>query len=475
MKFINLLGNIISENKQTKFSFLYDKYVGEPDPKGKIDSKKLSFDVFKEIVKSDPLTKYPENLDFETLTPEEMNSKVKVGGYTEWIIQNYLQPQSEGIEYDYNSPENSLRLKEYQRLFLEDLYGLGQQLKNFEQYKRNFPVEQRDIKKYTPRTLASKIFDYLENLSPEEIEKKEKKEKKRIIKKEREGYAHPGGKIIFNGSRYTVVKIEDNPLGSEAASWYGGYHDIENGESGWCTSTPESKYYKTYIKDGPLYVILANDDKGKVGGRTGLPQERYQFHFPDDQFMNRRNHTINKSEDGYDGVVDFLKNADEGLAEVFKKEFVNGLIKKTTSEQLIANYPNDASGKFVALYGFEELINSIPKTLSFIQIVNKSKEKIALDIPKSIGKFSNLKALLLENMVKSIPSEICECKNLEFLNLQNNPELTQIPECILDIPKFYYISLVNCKNVKLTDKQKSMLIEDEDTPGAYGVKGRTEF
>lgn len=472
MKFINILSNILNENKQTKFSFLFDKYVGQQKPKAKPDPTKVPFEVFKEIIKYDPTTRYSEELEFETLTPQEMNDKVKVGAYSEWLLKNYLKPDFEGMEnMDVNSSAYKAGIKEYQRLFIEDLFKVRDNIIEFNKIKQNLPVEERDIKNYTPKSLFNKLDEYEKSLSPEYKEKREKKEKKQIIRQEREGFSHPGGKIIFTGNRYTVVKIEDGPFGQEAASWYGGYYDYKNGESNWCTSPPESSHYKGYIKDGPLYVILANNDNGKIGKRTGLPQERFQFHFPSNQFMNRADHSINKNEDGFDGLVDFLRNGDEGLAEIFKEEFAKGLVKTSGSEQLIVNYPNDASGKFVALYGFEELFESLPDTLAFIQIKNSSKENIALDIPKSIGKFTKLKALLLENIVKSIPDTICQCESLVFLNLQNNAKLTKLPDCVVDLPALSFISLVGSANVKLTNKQESAL-EVDDTPGLYNVIGR---
>ena len=54
------------------------------------------------------------------------------------------------------------------------------------------------------------------------------KELKKEIRKEREGFNHPGAETVFVGDNYTVVKIQgDGPKQKEAAGWYGGYYDYE--------------------------------------------------------------------------------------------------------------------------------------------------------------------------------------------------------------------------------------------------------
>ena len=109
------------------------------------------------------------------------------------------------------------------------------------------------------------------------------KDVKSQARQERKGnrFAHPGAEIMKEGTNYTLIKIEGTGLPQqEAAQWYGGFYDWENGESHWCTSPPKSNYFMTYASAGPLYVIMANDDKGLVGARTGLPQERYQIYGP---------------------------------------------------------------------------------------------------------------------------------------------------------------------------------------------------
>ena len=109
---------------------------------------------------------------------------------------------------------------------------------------------------------------------------------------------HPGAKMGYDGSKWQVIEIHDNPLGKEAACYYGG----QNRETRWCTSSPGLTYYDRYIKEGPLYVLLDKTDTevavpqgrdSESHKQTGLPKKRYQFHFPSNQFMDIDDRSVN--------------------------------------------------------------------------------------------------------------------------------------------------------------------------------------
>jgi Leucine-rich repeat (LRR) protein len=80
--------------------------------------------------------------------------------------------------------------------------------------------------------------------------------------------------------------------------------------------------------------------------------------------------------------------------------------------------------------------------LKQLLISNTSTEGISIKIPKSIGKFINLEAILFQNIISSVPDEIGNLKNLNFLSLPNNPKLKRLPE-----------SLGNCENLSLVNLQ----------------------
>lgn len=425
--------------EQTRLDVLLDKYTSKKKDKktGKEIKPFMDLLTLSQIIFADPTTKKPQDFDETDLNPENL-SKIQPGAYTNWLLKNYVQPNIEfesGIT-DPNSPAVKKAVQEYRDLFMEDLFKVSGDLKKFTKFKQYFPQDKRDINKFSS---PDELFKFLNDFKlPEKKQKEiEKKELKKEIRKEREGFSHPGATIEFTGDKWTVVKIEGvDAKAQEAASWYGGFYDYENGESRWCTSPPNSSYFKTYAKDGPLYVILANDDNGKVGKRTGLPQERFQFHFPSNQFMDRLDSRID--------LINYLNGNMSELKEYFKPEFAKGM---TTSggKKVEIEYPNSSAAKFIALYGFDEFFASLPDDITNLLFNNKSNEKISLDVPPTLGRFKNLEALLLMNCVKSLPNEIGQLTNLSFLALPENPSLAALPDSIVNLPNLMFVNLKGSK------------------------------
>jgi hypothetical protein len=418
IKLNNIISNMLSEN--AKVDALVDKYT-KPKKKDERGNPKslMGVDVLAQIIFADPTTKKPEGIDTSDLSLENLE-KVQPGQYVNWMLERFANPEVD----EYGSVD---RVRE---LFIEDLYQLTGDLTKFTKVKQYLPVDKRDIGKYTS---PDDLFTFLNNFElPERIkEKLRKNEFKKEVRKEREGFKHPGAKVEYVGDKYTVIKIEgDNELSREAAAWYGGH----NKETRWCTSTKDSRNFTGYIKKGPLYVILPNNDNGKVGELTGLPEERYQFHFPSDMYMDRFDHSID--------LVDFLKNKAPDLKEYFKINFAKDLV--TTGNKVDISYPNSSAGKYIALYGFEELIEDIPETITEFGFVNKSSQKFALDIPASIGRFKQLTMLQLDGVVKTLPDEIGGLTNLFMLALSNNPQLKSLPPSIGKLKGLVVMNLIGC-------------------------------
>lgn len=437
MKLANTLRDVILEN--SRFDVLLDKYSQKKKDKktGKEIKPIMDLGTLSQIIFADPTTKKPQDFDESLLTVDNL-SQVQPGAYSNWLLKNYVQPKVD-MEIDItdpNSPAVKKAIQEYRELFMEDLFKVTGDLKKFTKYKQYFPLDKRDINKFSS---PDELFRFLDGFKLPEKKQKEldKKELKKEIRKEREGFSHPGGTIVFTGDKWTVVKIEGaDEKAQEAASWYGGYYDYDNGETRWCTSPPNSSYFKGYIKDGPLYVMLANDDNGKVGKRTGLPQERFQFHFPSNQFMDRADHRID--------LIQYLNGPMEELKEYFKPEFAKGM---TTSggKKVEIEYPSSSAAKFIALYGFDEFFGSLPDDITNLLFNNKSNEKIALDVPPTLGRFKNLEALLLMNCVKSLPETIGELSKLSFLALPDNPSLTSLPDSLLNLDGLMFVNLKGSK------------------------------
>ena len=107
---------------------------------------------------------------------------------------------------------------------------------------------------------------------------------------------------------------------------------------------------------------------------------------------------------------------------------------KENSKKLEAKVGDGPLGKFIALYGFIELFDNLPDNLTHILIENKTKNDVRFTLPASIGRFQNLRALMLENVVDEIPDNICQLKDLELLGLPNNKGLKTLPFICTTLP-----------------------------------------
>jgi len=199
-----------------------------------------------------------------------------------------------------------------------------------------------------------------------------------------------------------------------------------------------------------LYVIY-NPNDTDVSSGSGLPKNRYQFHFPDSQFMDK--------DDRQQDLVQLLTGPMAELKDFFKPEFAKGLT--VGGEKLVIDsFTHGAVGKFIALYGLDDLIGNLPTTLKEFQIQNKDmNNNIIVTIPEEIGRFQDLNMIMLENCVKSIPDSVCGLKKLKFLSLINNSQLTEIPECVSDIPSLLFLNIKGSTNVNLPNAIKEKATE----------------
>jgi hypothetical protein len=107
------------------------------------------------------------------------------------------------------------------------------------------------------------------------------------------------------------------------------------------------------------------------------------------------------------------------------------------------------------------LFESLPDSIEHLIVNNKSKETIALDVPDSITRFQNLDALLLSNIVRTLPENLGDLKKLKFLNLANNKDLVSLPESIKDIPNLAFINIKNVNpNVQIPQGLKDALSDE---------------
>ncbi len=424
MKFTSLLKKVILE--QSRFELLFDALTKpSKDKEGNKVKPKLTKDEFVVLVNADPTTR-TNNVDMDTADSKELG-KVKAGKYVQWLIKNYLTPTTERQPGDNGYEREVAQAKE---TFIEDLYKVTEDLTKFERFKTKLPEDMRDINKLTPMSLYNAVKDF--DLTIATTTKSERKS----------APVHPGGKLLFDGPTWKVIEIKDKgAVGKEAACFYGGNQK----ETRWCTSAPGLSYFERYIKDGPLYVVYKSGDTD-VAPETGLPKERYQFHFPSNQFMDKDDHSID--------LVKYLNGPMSELKDFFKPEFAKGLT--VGGEKLVIDsFSQGAIGKFIGLYGLDDLIDNLPETLKEFQIQNRDKNDVIINIPESIGRFKELTMVLFDNCIEHIPDSICTLPKLRFLALINNPKLTEIPECVADLPNLYFLNLKGSPNVKVPESIQS--------------------
>ena len=424
MRFTSILRQVILE--QSRFEILRDALTKPmQDKEGNKIKAKMTPAEFLKIVQADPTTRM-NNIDPETANSKELE-KIKAGKYVQWLLKNYLTPKTERQPGDSGYDKEVKQVKD---TFIEDLYKVTDDLKKFEKFKGRLPAELRDINKLTPDTLYDNVKDF--DLTLATTTKAERKSAE----------VHPGAKLVYDGDNWRVIEIKDKgAVGKEAACFYGG----NNVETRWCTSAPGLNWFDRYIKDGPLYVVF-NPNDTKVAA-SGLPITRYQFHFPSNQFMDK--------DDRQQDLVALLNGPMSELKQFFKPEFAKGLT--VGGEKLVIDsFSHGAIGKFIALYGLDDLIGNLPDTLKEFQIQNRdNKNNVIIHIPEEIGRFKDLNMILLDNCVESVPEAICTLPKLRFLALINNPKLTTIPECIADLPSLYFLNLKGSTNVEVPESIKS--------------------
>jgi len=435
MPFTSLLNEIreivTEQNDKSRYDVLVNKWAtGKKKASGKVIKPKIELDILTDLMQADPTTKGGFEGDRET------RDVTKVGAYTQWLIKQWMSLVAKADEvYAYGSPDWDVKLELLQAQFMEDLYKVTDDLLKFDYLKKTGRYKgEKDINQIKSiDDLYDQVKDY--NISKEELT---------TTKSERASmYVHPGGKMGYDGSKWQVIEIEDNPLGKEAACYYGG----QNKETRWCTSSPGLQYYDRYIKDGPLYVVLDKTDKevAQPQGRdvenhkqTGLPKKRYQFHFPSNQFMDIDDRSVN--------LENFLSNEGSELKEYFKHEFAKSLTDaKTGGDTVSIHYPGDKISRFIALYGLEEFIDKLPPGLKRFDFDTRDKNDLpSIVLPTRLfTDFSQLKVLHIEGILSEIPEEIGRLNNLQFLSVPDNKNLKTLPSSLANLPNLEVINIRN--------------------------------
>jgi hypothetical protein len=437
MKFTDILKKVIVE--QSRMEVLADKLT---KPQGKNKPLLKPEELFALIV-ADPETKVQGDVDIDSFGGD-FDVVKKVGPYAQWLIKQYLSivPNVEGeVIPKENEKEYKSVLKKLRGQFWEDLYKTTEDLKKFHKFKQRLPQEQRDINKMTIDTLFNAVKDF--SLTKEKASAEEKQEAAKT-------FVHPGSDLIYNGPNWVVTKVTDTgKLGKDAACFFGGYNE----ETRWCTSAPGLQWFERYINKGPLYQVFKKSSP--PADKTGLPKERYQFHFQDSQFMDINDRQID--------LVKFLNQEAPEIKDLFKHEFAQNLRKGSGNEkQLVIEYPRDATSKYIALYGWDDLLDSLDPSLTAIDFTNSSGEPLDLKFPSKLADLKNLQTFYVENGISQVPEELKNLKNLEFISFPNNKNLKELPEWLADMPNLIALSIKGApSNIKIPKKLQDKIDSGE--------------
>lgn len=96
-------------------------------------------------------------------------------------------------------------------------------------------------------------------------------------------------------------------------------------------------------------------------------------------------------------------------------------------------------GKYVSMFGFDELIDRLPEFLESFEF--KSNTYLNIPVPKSFCKFKKLEIMGFKNVINSLPKCVGEMKELRIIQLSSNANLTSIPEEIFLLPNLDYINV----------------------------------
>jgi len=453
-----------SEKTLTRFEFLFNKYVNlEKWMSSELElhtnyqsfpgayetiAPKVNVADFFSIILFDPTTRLNGiseayvylMLESNAFDLSKMGGKIKVGEYSEWLIKQFLNADSNQV---YVSPSPARETLLLRVRFIEDLYKVKENLTKFHRFKNRLTKDNRDINKLMVGDLEFLMLDYSLEKTKASAEEKDAA---------KSSYSYPGSEIVFKGLDWTVVKISElTELAKDAACFFGGY-DLKpiQGETSWCTSSPGTyNRYDYHAEKGPLYVVLPNkcDTFGK---KTGLPSVRYQFHFQTNQFMDQHDKGII--------LTDYLNGPMLELKDFFKPEFAAGLTGNGGEELLIDDFEYGQVGKYISLYGLNDLFETLPDTLTKIHVKNNNS-KVSVELPPSITRFKKLTSIYFKNCLTNIPEEICSLDNLVFIALENNTNLTNLPEKIIDLPKLLFLNLKGCSNLSLSDYFKSHSVQ----------------
>jgi len=405
MGITDILKKLVLE--QSRYEVLVDKFAkSKTKASGKVIKPKIELDILTDLMQADPTTRG----DFEG--DRDSRDVTKVGAYTQWLIKQWMGLQQKAdAEFKYGTQSWKDELDQSQGLFIEDLYKVTEDLMKFDYLKKTGKYKgEKDINRIPSiEGLYDQVKDY--NVSKEELT---------TTKAER---VRDDVDVVWEDSNWIIMV----PKTKEASCHYGG------GQSRWCTASKGSNYYDHYAKQGPLYMVLRKEDINKSPNES----RSHQFHFESNSFMNAEDRNVDLSE--------FFTEYPE-LKAFFKEKFAKFLTDEFKDTVEISQ-GQGAIQRYINIYGFEDFLDKLPKTLVRLDMDGGKTSKSASPLSQKILSFKNLKVLHIENSLSELPENLGDLTNLEFISVPNNPSLKSLPLSVLTLPNLEVINIRGNSNM----------------------------
>lgn len=362
-------------------------------------------------------TDYVWNTIQRCAMPEVYNSIVGVDPtpnkeYVQWILTMYTRILKDRVpKTNFEAEENVMGGFAY--LFFENLYKVADALKIFHKIKNTnlLSADHKDIYTYKSiehfvEVVFSVNLDVSAEISPDVLNKNELAQ-----------LASKTANILYQDSDWVIVHTETQ-----------GANVVFGEQTTWCTAgTRYGGMFENYNKQGKLFVVIKN----KLGAQSHIksnPENRLQFHFETEQYMNALDRRID--------ILKFFKE-NYGVKNYFRDYIVNVLMRKSTKVDDMIKTLN----KFGMVKDLIPILKDMKvKDLDLSGVIGKNSEfeletlgdVVTLEkliirdcelerIPESIRLLNNLKELRLSgNKITAIPVWINELKNLRILNVMKN-------------------------------------------------------
>ena len=184
------------------------------------------------------------------------------------------------------------------------------------------------------------------------------------------------------------------------------------------------------------YIALGHD---LTAGMINVSDPETKKYYISKQLDSIRTKSLSQLSDSDIAILNLpgMSKLKEEMKSKFATDFQSG-------DNITIKIPAQKEGKYIALYGFDELIKNLSSNVKFFEIICTEKNYPQYDLPAEFcDRFTQLETLVMENIVASIPDNISNLRNLTVLNLKGNQNLLTLPSSILKMGNLDMVILRN--------------------------------